>query len=184
MELILIRRCQAGDPNAFAYLFDQYKNLVYRTAFLTLGDPVEAEDVLQEVFVQVHRSLAKYDPARGAFSTWLHRITVNKALNWRRRPRPQSWEELPEDALAGGEDAEARFGDSATVRQALDHLSPKLRVVVILRYYWELSYAEIAEILELPLGTIKSRLNAALGALRADLKEEILAYAPAEEAYP
>ena len=121
--MIVIRRCQAGDQNAFAYLFDQYKNLVYRTAYLTLGNPSDAEDVLQEVFVQVHRSLAKYDPARGAFSTWLYRITVNKALNsWGgARPRRNTWKIPRGVSYAGGRDPQEQVGESAAVQQALGH---------------------------------------------------------------
>ena len=174
MESTLVSRCQAGDQDAFARLFDQYKNLVYRTAVLTLGDPVEAEDVMQEVFVQVHRHLGKYDPARGAFTTWLYRITVNRSLNWRRRlPTTRSFDDLPEHAMLGEQrDEESRLDDGAAVQQALGRLSPKLRVVIVLRYYWDLPYAEIAEVLEVPLGTVKSRLNAALQALHAALRGE------------
>ncbi len=65
MDQVLIRRCQAGDEEAFGLLFEQYKNLVYRTVYLTLGTAADAEDILQEVFLQVHRSLDGYDPARG-----------------------------------------------------------------------------------------------------------------------
>ena len=69
MDLVLIRRCQAGDDEAFRLLFEQYKNLVYRTTYLTLGSAADADDILQEVFLQVHRSLSGYDPKKGAFST-------------------------------------------------------------------------------------------------------------------
>jgi RNA polymerase sigma-70 factor, ECF subfamily len=71
VDLVLIRRCQAGDEQAFALLFEKYKRLVYRTTYLTLGTAADADDILQEVFLQVHRSLDGYDPARGALSTWL-----------------------------------------------------------------------------------------------------------------
>jgi RNA polymerase sigma-70 factor (ECF subfamily) len=173
LDPTLVSRCQAGDQEAFALLFDQYKHLVYRTAVLTLANSGDAEDVMQEVFVQVHRSLGKYDPARGAFTTWLYRITVNRALNWRRRRDTfLSLEGIPERAQVGAPDAESRLDDSAMIQKALSHLTPKLRVAIVLRYYWELSYAEISEILELPLGTVKSRLNAALHALHCALKEE------------
>ena len=97
----LIHRCQAGDEEAFAALFHKHKNLVYKTACLMLGSADEAEDVLQEVFLRVHKSLYTFQPSKGAFTTWLHRITVNHCLNRRRQGR---------DALqpVRGRDAEDR----------------------------------------------------------------------------
>ena len=164
----LIRRCQAGDEQAFAELFRRYKNLVYKTAYLMLGDADEAEDVLQEVFVQVYKSLDAYDPGRGAFTTWLYRITVNRCLNWRRRWRPFVSLDRARTSVPS---PEGRMEEKA-VWQAVRGLSEKLRAVVILRYYWELSYAEIAQILDIPLGTVKSRLNLALRTLRKELEAE------------
>jgi RNA polymerase sigma-70 factor (ECF subfamily) len=84
---LLIRRCQVGDEEAFAELFHQYTNLVYKTAYLLLDSAEEAEDALQEVMLQVHRSLSTFDPTRGAFTTWLHRVTVNHCLSRRRKWR-------------------------------------------------------------------------------------------------
>ena len=164
----LIHRCQVGDEQAFAALFHKYKNLVYKTAYLMLGDAYEAEDVLQEVFVQVCKSLNVYDPEKGAFTTWLHRITVNRCLNWRRKRRPSLSLDRVHISLPS---PEGRMEEKA-VWQAVRGLSEKLRAVVVLRYYWELSYAEIAQILDIPLGTVKSRLNLALKTLRKDLEAE------------
>jgi RNA polymerase sigma-70 factor (ECF subfamily) len=181
-EQVLIRRCQAGDDEAFGVLFEQYKNLVYRTTYLTLGSQADAEDILQEVFLRVHRALDGYDPRRGSFSTWLYRITVNRCLNQRRsRPAAVSLEEIAcEDGTVLGADAAShaapylaeRHATDDSVRRALDRLNPKLRVVVILRHYWDLSYAEIAEIMDLPLGTVKSRLNNAMQQMRHDLESD------------
>lgn len=98
MILQLIRRSRAGDEQAFAAVFEQYKNLVYKTAYLMLDDAAEAEDALQEVFLRVHRELAGFDPNKGAFTTWLHRVTINYCLNHRRKWSPIS---LPlDDAVA------------------------------------------------------------------------------------
>jgi RNA polymerase sigma-70 factor (ECF subfamily) len=170
----VIQRCQAGDERAFARLFDDYKNLVYRTAYLMLSNEQDAEDVLQEVFLAVYRSLDSYDRSKGAFTTWLHRITVNRCLNRRRKRRP-----LPLDReTAGREPSPERLVEAdEAVRQALSHLSDKLRVVVVLRYYWGLPYAEISQVVGAPLGTVKSRLNAALKAMRRNLDtpEDVLA---------
>jgi RNA polymerase sigma-70 factor (ECF subfamily) len=175
LDLALIRRCQAGEVEAFTELFETYKNLVFRTAFLMLDSVPEADDILQEVFVQVYRSLKSYDPAKGAFTTWLYRITVNKCLNRRRHwtfftPSLDAMSDRDLPTTAGPDDQRA---DHDLVQQALKHLSAKLRIVVILRFYGELSYAEISEVLELPLGTIKSRLNLALRTLQARLKDEL-----------
>jgi RNA polymerase sigma-70 factor (ECF subfamily) len=169
--LTLIRRSLAGDDDAFAALFHAYKNLVYRTALLMLDSPDEADDALQDVFVSVHRSLSGYRPERARFSTWLHRVTVNHCLNRRRR---RLWPALSLDALpteaAAPDDLPPEDRDLA---QALGRLSDKLRVVVVLRYYWGLPYAEIASILDVPLGTVKSRLDLALRALRRELGDGV-----------
>jgi RNA polymerase sigma-70 factor, ECF subfamily len=174
LDLTLIRRCQAGDEDAFASLFENYKNLVFRTAYLTLGNPLDAEDILQEVFAQLYRSLGNYDPARGAFTTWLYRITVNRCLNTRRRRNfiTHALEEIPESVLREPVLSESQHADVDSVQYALGHLSMKLRVVIILRYFWDLPNTEIAEILDLPLGTVKSRLNLALRALCKDMKDD------------
>jgi len=176
----LIQRCQAGDAEAFATLFHQYQRLVYQTAYLLLGDAQAAEDALQEVFVKVHRSLATFDPAKGAFTTWLRRITVNHCLNVRRRRA--IWPLSPPDRSVLVEDRPSFLPEelalsreqAAAVWQAVQRLSPKLRVVVILRYYEELPYQEIAQVLDVPLGTVKWRLHEALQVLRAELESEAL----------
>ncbi len=157
------------DPAGFAALFEQYKNLVYKTAFLMFGEVEAAEEALQEVFVLVYRSLDAYDPQKGALSTWLHRITVNYCLGQRRKRR-LDYRVVEEEALAEiGPYTEPNFNDLAereAMLQAIRQLGEKLQVVVILRYYWELPYTEIAQILEIPLGTVKSRIDLAVRSLR------------------
>lgn len=177
MDVTLIQRCQAGDESAAAQIFENYKNLVYQTAFLILDSQDDAEDVLQEVFIQAFRSLGKYDMTKGAFSTWLHRNTVNRCLNWRRRWRffGPSLDETSESTLQAQGISDDQRAEVEALRQSVRKLSLKLRTVLILRYYWDLSYAELSEILDLPLGTVKSRLNQALHILQMNLKDE---YAP------
>ena len=166
----LIRRAQAGDREAFAALFEQHKNLVYKTACLILGDAHEAEDALQEVFLLVHRSLTTFDARKGAFTTWLHRITLNFCLNHRRQKNHPSLEDvLPTPAIHF---PGAQLAEEDALWRATRSLSDKQQAVVILRYYWELPYAEIASILEVPLGTVKSRLDLALKTLRKILEEQ------------
>ena len=93
MQIIIIR-AQSGDREAFAALFEQYKNLVYKTVYLLLGDVHEADDALQEVFLSVHKSLPSFDPHKGAFAIWLYRVTLNFCLNHRRRKNHASLEDI------------------------------------------------------------------------------------------
>ena len=167
----LIRRCQTGDEGAFAELFHQYKKLVYKTAYLLLGNAEEAEDLLQEVFLQVYRSLSTFCPEKGAFTTWLYRVTVNCYLSQRRKHHLllTSLESIPPLALAKHPSFPERVEDEETVGRALGRLGEKLRTILILRYYLELSYAEIAQVLNIPVGTVKSRLDLALKTLQKEL---------------
>lgn len=164
-----IHRCQAGDEAAFAVLFDQYKNLVYKTAYLMLGSTEDAEDALQEVFLQVHRSLARFDPTKGNFTTWLHRLTVNHCLNRRRKSRlaPLPLDDAVLPSLSQrGPSPDDQMDEREALRHALAQLTEKQRTLVILRYYGGLSYAEIAQVLDIPTGTVRSRLNQATRMLR------------------
>jgi RNA polymerase sigma-70 factor (ECF subfamily) len=170
-RLPLTHQKQTGDQDAFAELFERYKNLVYKTAFLMLDDANEAEEALQEVFVLVYKSLASFDPAKGALTTWLHRITLNYCLGYRRKRR-FLFESLDEEASTlPSEPAEVHLAEKEVMQQAIAGLSAKQRAVVILRYYWGLPYAEIAQVLDIPLGTVKSRIDMALRALRQKLSE-------------
>jgi RNA polymerase sigma-70 factor (ECF subfamily) len=170
----LIERSQTGDENAFAELFEQYKNLVYKTAVLMLGEPQEAEDALQEVFLRVHRSLQSYQRSKGAFTTWLHRITVNHCINRGRKRRlrllPMAWVDPAQMPVQPS--PERQLSEDDAVARAMRGLTAKLRAVVVLRYYHDMPYAEIAQALDIPLGTVKSRLSAALAAMRGALAAE------------
>lgn len=170
MQIIL--RAQSGDREAFALLFEKYKNLVYKTAYLMLGEVAEAEDALQEIFVRVYQSLSGFDPGKGAFTTWLYRVTFNYCLNHRRKKRPLT---LPLEEISPALRSEFRGADLAEeeiLGQAIGKLTDKQRAVVILRYFWDLPYAEIAQILDVPLGTVKSRIDLALKTLRKVLEEQ------------
>ena len=175
----LIQRSIIGDQEAFEQIFHGYKNLVYKTAFLVLENKEDAEDILQSVFIQVYKSLATYDSSKGAFTTWLYRITINQCLNFRRRKRFRllSFTNYLENILATQTSQEKRFAEEQVLDSALSSLSDNLRAVVILRYYWDMSYAEIATSLEIPLGTVKSRLSLALAKLASVLET------PAEQTY-
>lgn len=160
------------DEAAFADYFHLYKNLVYKTALLLLDSAEDAEDALQEVFMQIHRSRHTYDPARAALSTWIYRITVNHCNSRRRKSAWRAWiaERLGiGDSPRHAPSPEAQLGDTA-VRVAVQQLNHKLRTILILRFYNELTYEEIADILEIPVGTAKSRVNYALATLRRNLE--------------
>jgi RNA polymerase sigma-70 factor (ECF subfamily) len=143
---------------------------VYKTAYLILGDAHEAEDALQEVFLLVHKSLNSFDSRKGAFTTWLYRVTFNFCLNHRRKRHYSSLKEIsptPATDFPG-----AQLAEEDALRQATRSLSDKQQAVLILRYYWDMPYAEIASILDIPLGTVKSRLDLALKTLRKILEEQ------------
>ena len=165
-----------NDSEFFAALFEQYKNLVYKTAFLMLGEAGEAEDALQEVFILVYRSLNTYDPQKGAVTTWLHRITVNYCLGQHRKHRIRvlpAGDTEPVEALPYNEPGFTWSDEKEAMVQAIHQLDKKLRVMIILRYYWELPYAEIAEILRIPLGTVKSRIDLSIRSLRKVLARPV-----------
>jgi RNA polymerase sigma-70 factor, ECF subfamily len=168
--LQLISRAQAGYGEAFASLFEQYKNLVYKTAYLVLDDTGEAEDALQEVFLLVHKSLSSFDPHKGAFTTWLYRITMNYCLSHRRKRHHSSLEDVSPPLAT--DFPGSRLAEEDALWQATRSLSDKQQAVVILRYYWELPYAEVAQVLDIPLGTVKSRLDLALKTLRKVIEEQ------------
>jgi len=170
----LVQRWHSGDANAFEALFRQYEKLVFRTAYLITGDVEKSKDVMQEVFVAVWKWRHTFDPSRGQFTTWLHRITVNKCSKKRTKHQtailsleeaeekgfqPESHSELPEELTISREEYEE-------LMKALSALDTKYRSVVVLRYFNELSGEEIAKIEEIPLGTVKSRLHYALKSLR------------------
>ena len=172
----LIQQWQSGDSRAFDALFHQYKDMVFRTALLMAGDAYQAEDVLQEAFVKVYKSKDKFEGDESSFRRWLYRITINICIDGRRR-KPTllfSLEEVGEDGFEPVETGStcAKFEDRDAIWQAMRPLDGKHRLVVILKYFHELPYEEIAQILDIPVGTVKSRLNTAIRTLRRVLVNE------------
>ena len=171
----LTEKWQHGDVNAFETLFRQYEKLVFRTAYLITGSREAAEDALQEVFVSVWRSRHTYDPGKGKLTTWLHRITVNQCSKKKpgKTPATVSLEEkgvdLPEMKRSQPDDILVSKLEYDRLLRAMDALDTKHRSVLVLRYFNDLSYQEIAEALEIPLGTVKSRLNQSLRYLKEQM---------------
>lgn len=187
-----IRRAQAGDREAFSRLVDAHREVAYRTAYWILRDADDALDVTQEAFLRAYRSLNRF-AGRSSFRTWLRRIATNAALD--RRQRRLREPELPEtlqvaDDSPGAAERLAREETRALVRQAIDELPPASRAAVVLRDVHGLSYAEIAETLRIPKGTVMSRIHKGRQILRRKLADvlgpraEVLQRARQEEVGP
>jgi RNA polymerase sigma-70 factor, ECF subfamily len=165
-----MEKWQTGDMAAFEAFFHEHERAVFRNAYLITGNRDDADDILQDVFTSVWKSRHTFDVRKGKASTWLHRITVNECLRKRRKDRPSLLRvdttelELPASDT-GGRDA----CDYEELNQVLTRLDPRQRAALVLRYYNDMSYQEIAEALKVPLGTVKSRINHALGTLRAKM---------------
>lgn len=174
----LVRRAVAGEPAAFRALFDRHKSDVARLVWRMLGAPADLDDVVQEVFVQVYRSLKDFR-GQAKFTTWLHRVTVNVVLMHRRsaRSRPVLTEEAPSDLVSDDgqtlpdEDAERRERMRAFQR-LLGRLADKKRVVFVLHELEGMSPAEIAEVVGAPVLTVRTRLFYARRELEEMLHEE------------
>ena len=172
-ELLLISRARGGDREAFGELVEQYRDNVYRLAYRMCGNTYDADEAAQEAFVAAWRALPNF---RGdaKFSTWLYRLTTNAAIDvMRREKRHQTvgdgeMIEVADDADSPQETVE-RTEQQEAVQEALSTLSEEYREVLLLRYMEELDYAEIAEVLQLPSGTVKSRINRAKAALKTAL---------------
>lgn len=171
----LILQLQAGSLNALGSLYDQHRQLVFRTALAITGDQEAANDLLQDVFLRLYRFADHVEPER-PLEPWLYRVTTNLAYTWVKRN--QRWfhplEDLAEWLAGSGrnnpcEELERR-DDCDRVQKALSNLPLAQRVVVVLYYLDDLSIQEIAEVLELPLGTIKSRLHYGRQALKKNLE--------------
>ena len=172
----LIQQWQSGAPEAFEALFHRYKDMVFRTALLMVGNECQAEDRLQEVFVKVYKSKDKFKGDESGFRQWLYRITINICIDSHRR-EAMSFSSLEEMGEEGFEPAEmgsayAKFEEKDAIWKAMKSLDGKHRLVLILRYFHELPYGEIAQILDIPVGTVKSRLNTAIKTLRRVLANE------------
>jgi len=167
-----MEKWQTGDIAAFEALFREYEKVVFKNAFLITGRREDAEDALQEVFTSVWRSRHTYDPSKGKLSTWLHRITVNECMRKRRKKTP-AYLALDEIEVADKqppiEDRLSDRTDYERLTRAMDALDAKHRTVLVLRYFNDLSYEEVAKAVGIPLGTVKSRINHALKALRTKL---------------
>lgn len=172
-----IRRFQGGDPTAFAEIFRRYRRDVARLVFRMLGPTADAEDVIQEVFIQVHRSLGDFR-GQSKFTTWLHRVTVNAVLMARRAARsrpvftgePSIDLEVDRGMLPDEDAARARRIDA--FRRVLERLPEKKRVVYVLHEIEGIAPTEIAEIVGAPVLTVRTRLFYARREIEAMMRAE------------
>lgn len=177
----LVEKCLSGDDAAWEQLVRENTRRVYGLCYRFTGRDAEAQDLTQDVFLRVYRALGSFRATEGAFTTWLARLTRNLLIDNYRRTRNErvtdSIDEQmprvergfvsvsrPDSALAGREASEL-------LQAALNKLSPELRETIIMRDLQEMEYREIAEVLEIPEGTVKSRLNRGRAELARLLKK-------------
>ena len=168
-ETSLIERCLRGEQNAWDELVKRHTRRVYVLCFRFTNRENEAQDLTQEVFLRVFRSLKSYRAGEGSFAVWLSRLTRNLLVDHYRRTKAERVTDAIEDKLPVLEEKSAQHSRAdglLTAREAgevlqaaLQKLSPELREAVILRDLQELEYREIADVLNVPEGTVKSRLN-------------------------
>jgi len=172
----LVRRCIAGDAEAWEEIVRTHSRRIYNICYRFTGSADNADDLAQEVFIKMYRTLASFDPAKGAFTTWITTMTRNLLVDhFRKTKQDRATDSL--DAGLGEEDDSATLGDripdsapaadekvqrretQEMVQKAIQKLSPELREAVILRDLQDMDYKEIAAALKVPEGTVKSRIN-------------------------
>jgi RNA polymerase sigma-70 factor (ECF subfamily) len=173
---MLVRRCIAGDAAAWEEIVQTYNRRIYNICYRFAGTSDDAEDLTQEVFIKMYRTLSTYDPSKGAFVTWITTITRNLLVDHFRKGKQDRMTDSidtagsdHEDVLPLSEqiqdpspppDAQVRSREaSEQVHAALGRLSPELREALILRDLQDMDYREIATVLRVPEGTVKSRIN-------------------------
>jgi len=164
-DIQLLRRAGTGDSRAFHELLDRHAQRLYRLAVSLVDNATDAEDVVQETFIGAYRGLRSFEE-RASVKTWLTRILFTQAALMRRNRRRGSASSLDESASGGVLNADATID----VQAALRKLSPEHREILTLREFERMSYEEIAEVLNVPQGTVESRLHRARGELREKLK--------------
>ncbi|UCE00568.1 MAG: sigma-70 family RNA polymerase sigma factor [Chloroflexota bacterium] len=170
----LILEIQAGSLDALGVIYDRHRRLVYRTALAISNDPEAAADLLQDVFLRLFRFANRVDPER-PLEPWLYRVTANQSYTWVKRHQrwTQPLEEIAEWLSSGTKNSPQYIteqdDESMMIQRAIGKLSLPQRVVVVMYYINDLSLNEIAEVLDIPEGTVKSRLHYGRNALKTYL---------------
>lgn len=172
-ESELVSLLKARDSSAFSYLYDHYSGALYNIILQIVGNAEVANDVMQEVFINVWRKVESYDPTKGRLYTWLLNIARNASIDtlrsrsFQNSRRNQSMPENVDDLLANSVQPNI---DLLGLRKLLEKLKTEQRVLIELAYFKGYTHEEIAEIEEIPLGTVKTRIRTALQQLRAFIK--------------
>lgn len=180
MDAELVKRAQNGEGRAFDVLTERYRQRVTHLVYRYVGDTDTAMDLVQDIFFKIFRNLVKFK-GESKFSSWMFRIAVNDCIDYKRRlkvRKEQSLETFQEYGFDvadphGDNDIEANFEtarDRERVQQALTDLPPKQKAVVVMKVYEDMTFDEIAEVLDQPVSTIKSRLYKALNNLGSTLR--------------
>ena len=170
----LVYAAREGDMQAFDALFYRYKDGIFRLALAITKDPSHAEEIVVDTFTRAHRALARLEP-EGSLRPWLYRVAIN--LSYNRRPRKgivlSTIEDVTEDIMENSASSPSSLAELAETRRivfaAVETLGPKHKIVVVLHYLNGLNLAEIAQVVDCPVGTVKSRLHYALRRLRTHL---------------
>jgi RNA polymerase sigma-70 factor (ECF subfamily) len=170
----LVYAARDGEVAAFDALFYRYRDGIFRLGLAITRDPSAAEEIVVDTFARAYRALARLEPD-DSLRPWLYRVAVN--LSYNRRPRKNvvlsSLDEAADEALANEDGSPSHVAEQAEVRRlvlgAVDELGPKHRLVVVLHYMNGLNLTEIAQVVDCPVGTVKSRLHYALRRLRTHL---------------
>ena len=165
MERELLVQSKAGNSRAFEYLIQTNGQRAYRTAFRLLGNIEDAADLCQEAFLRAYQNIHRFDENR-PFYPWLYRILKNLCLNFLKREKkqpvvakdPDSWEKMLATSLPGPAELMLADEDIKSLWQAINRLSESHRRILIMKHFDNLSYAEIADIQSIPIGTVMSRL--------------------------
>jgi RNA polymerase sigma-70 factor (ECF subfamily) len=175
----LIERLRQADLDALGLLFERYRMQVYRTALAILRDPAVAEDILQDCFLKVYANAHRIDTSR-PLAPWLYRVTVNQSYTWlsRGKNRRASLDNVIDRLVSPMRQAPDRVAEQIemrhSVRKAIGDLTIEQRVVIVLYYLNNLNLQDIAEILDIPVGTVKSRLHYARENLRSKLGPDMV----------
>ena len=168
-DLELVKRCLTGDNFAWEGLLQSHTRKVFNLCYRFTGRPSEAEDLTQEVFIKIFQTLKSFDAAQGTFVTWLNRVARNHLVDHYRRTKKDRITSSIEEEVGGLEEKPSPTVEPVAqvesrerkelLQRGLDKLSPDLREAVILRDLQDLDYDEIAQVLGVPEGTVKSRIN-------------------------
>jgi RNA polymerase sigma-70 factor, ECF subfamily len=176
----LMRLVQRGDARAFEAVYDRHGSAAFSLAYRIVGNRTAAEDIVQEAFLSVWRSAVRYEPERGSLRSWLLSVVHNRAIDWLRRSlqqdRRRADAEGIEERSAAPEltDAEAfRRDEAQALRAVMEQLPVDQLRVVELAYFGGFTHSQIAEMLDMPLGTVKGRMRLALDKMRDGLAEAV-----------